>query len=316
MSKIQKLQMLKRWYNIVTGRSVAAVRQGIGRCYSKCEIRGYYNDLTNKVSSNSMLDDCGIPYNIISSGKKVYALVTIMQYALGCYDLYLLNGDSQMKEHFMMLAEYIKTQQASNGKWDARASMGSYKGNSSCMAQGQGCSVMLRAYIESDDAGYLKCAKRAIQFMMSDAHEGGTRLLNNGRLTYEKYPIENGTASTVLNGWAFALFGLYDYYLASSATEVKQEFDSSCKTLSDIIAEYDCGFWSKYDLIGTIASPAYHDLHIALLSVLGDLSGQQKLVQYADRFRSYRRNPAFKLAAILCKAVQKIFGDSDTFIVQ
>lgn len=308
--------MLKRWFNIVMGKSTAAVEQGIGKCYSKSEVMGYYNDLTNKVTPNTMLDDDGVPYNLMSSGKKVYALVTISQYALGCYDLYLLNGDLQMRARFLKLAEYLRVRQEESGKWDARASMGSYKDNSSCMAQGQGCSIMLRAYLESHDEAFLVCAGKAIRFMMSDAKNGGTRLLDNGRLTYEKYPIENGKASTVLNGWAFALFGLFDYYLVTTSDEIRQEFDASCKTLADIISEYDCGFWSRYDLIGTIASPAYHDLHIALLTALGDLSGQQRLTEYAEKFRKYQKNPLFVASAVAWKAVQKMLGDSDAFIVQ
>ena len=46
------------------------------------------------------------------------------------------------------------------------------------------------------------------------------------------------------------------------------------------INKYDCGYWSMYDLVGTIASPAYHDLDIALLSVLSDLSGQENMKYY------------------------------------
>ena len=80
----KNVQLAKRWINIILGRSSVAVKQGVGKCYSKSEIRGYYNDLTGKVSPATLLDEKGIPVNITSSGMRVYSLVTIMQYALGC----------------------------------------------------------------------------------------------------------------------------------------------------------------------------------------------------------------------------------------
>ena len=76
--------------NIALGKSAVAVEQGVGKCYSRDRIRGYYNDLTGKVSPATLLDDEGIPVNITSSGARVYSLVTIMQYALGCFELYLM----------------------------------------------------------------------------------------------------------------------------------------------------------------------------------------------------------------------------------
>ena len=56
MENKQIIPMLKRWTKIILGKSAAAVQQGIGRCYDKNEIRGYYNDLTNKVTSATLLE--------------------------------------------------------------------------------------------------------------------------------------------------------------------------------------------------------------------------------------------------------------------
>ena len=77
-----------------------------------------------------------------------------------------------------------------------------------------------------------------------------------------------------------ALFGLYDYYITTKNVDIKEIFHKSCKTMATKINKYDCGYWSMYDLVGTIASPAYHDLDIALLSVLSDLSGQENMKYY------------------------------------
>ena len=60
---MQIFKLLKRWCNMIFGKSSFHVEQGVGKYYSKNEIRGYYNDMTNKVSDLIELDDKGIPIN-------------------------------------------------------------------------------------------------------------------------------------------------------------------------------------------------------------------------------------------------------------
>ena len=57
----QKVTMLKRWAKILVGSTEVAVKQGPGRCCRTCELAGYWNDLTGKVSPNTLLDDGGVP---------------------------------------------------------------------------------------------------------------------------------------------------------------------------------------------------------------------------------------------------------------
>ena len=37
---------------MLTGNSISHVKQGAGSCYSKTEVAGYYNDLTEKVTKD------------------------------------------------------------------------------------------------------------------------------------------------------------------------------------------------------------------------------------------------------------------------
>ena len=55
---------------MAVGRNSVAVKQGIGKCYSIDDIEGYYNDLTGKISDNTLLDENGIPVIIIEGNKK------------------------------------------------------------------------------------------------------------------------------------------------------------------------------------------------------------------------------------------------------
>jgi heparosan-N-sulfate-glucuronate 5-epimerase len=314
MNKI--VQLTKRWLNILSGKSTVAVKQGAGKCYTKGSIQGYYNDLTGKVSPSTLLDENGIPINIVSSGEKVCSLVTIMQYALGCYDLYLLENNEGCLEQFLKLADYVLEHQEESGKWDARASIGSSKGNSSCMAQGQGCSILLRAYQETNDARYFQAARKAVSFMLLPSDKGGTAVYQGDDLSFEKYPPQDGAVSSVLNGWIFALFGLYDYALCTDSSEYRDILERSCRTLEEELPLYDRKFWSNYDLIGTIASPAYHSVHISLLSVLAELTGSQTMQAYAERFENYEKSPLNYMRAVAVKIVQKLTRPADAFLVQ
>lgn len=312
-----KIQLIRRWMNIALGKSAVAVEQGVGKCYSRDRIRGYYNDLTGKVSPATLLDDEGIPVNITSSGARVYSLVTIMQYALGCFDLYLMEDDAKYKDTFLRLSDFILRNQEDGGKWDARASIGSSQDNSSCMAQGQGCSIMLRAHGLTGDLRYLQAAERAVAFMLLPCDQGGTAVYTGEDITLEKYPPQGGRASSVLNGWIFALFGLYDYLLATgSAVQYRRLWEQSCRTLESHLSQYDRAYWSDYDLLGTIASPAYHSVHIALLKALADLSGSKVMFAYAERFERYRRSRVRRLRAVAVKLAQKLTRPSDSFFVQ
>lgn len=314
MNKI--VQLAKRWGNILTGKSTVAVKQGAGKCYVKGSIAGYYNDLTGKVSNSTLLDKNGIPINVVSSGERVYSLVTIMQYALGCYDLYLLKDDKSYKTKFLKLADYVLQRQEKNGKWDARASIGSNKGNSSCMAQGQGCSILLRAYQMTDDSRYLRAAQTAIEFMLIPSEQGGTAVYHGENISFEKYPPFEGKVSSVLNGWIFALFGLYDYALCMDSEKHWNILKQSCRTLEMSLPLYDRKFWSNYDLTGTISSPAYHNVHISLLSVLADLTDSQVMQSYAERFENYEKSSLKYMRAVVIKIIQKIIRPSDAFFVQ
>ena len=66
----------------INGKSVFHVHQGEGKSYSLHEIKGYYNDLTNKVCNSTILDENGIPINVTAGGVKCYFPITIFQYGL------------------------------------------------------------------------------------------------------------------------------------------------------------------------------------------------------------------------------------------
>ena len=312
----KKLSMLRRWARMLTRKSSVAVEQGLGKAYSLTEIKGYYNDMTGKVTPNTQVDEDGVPVNTIADGSRAYAWITIFQYALGCYDLYLLQSDPAMRDNFLFLAQKILHAQDSRGGWDCRASIGSKRGGTSCMGQGQACSILLRAHALTGEQAYVRAAEKAVAFMLLPTDDQGAAVYEDGGLYLEKYPPENGRHSSVLNGWAYALFGLYDYVLVTRDAGIRDKMQASMRTLTNTLPLYDAGFWSNYDINGTIASPAYHQAHIALLEALAELSGMNVFAEYAQRFRAYRSHPLYTLRAVFQKLRQKLHEDTDALLIR
>ena len=83
-------QKIKKWTNMLLGNSPYHVNQNEGKAYSKTEICGYYNNLTEKVSRFGLPGDT-VPMTVVDSGEKTYFSIAIFQYGLAAYDLLLLN---------------------------------------------------------------------------------------------------------------------------------------------------------------------------------------------------------------------------------
>ena len=109
---------IKKWFNMIRGKSVYHVLQDEGKLYDKKGIKGYYNNLTEKVLRFG-LEGEGIPKTRVDSGKELYFSIAIFQYGLGAYDLYLLNSDEAMLRKAIACADWAIENQQENGAWDA-----------------------------------------------------------------------------------------------------------------------------------------------------------------------------------------------------
>ena len=311
MSLRKKAALLKRWANIALGKSAAAVKQGNGRYYSKDEIRGYYNDLTGKISSGTVVDDKNIPLTEIEGGTFVRFPIAIFQYGLAVYDTHLAGeGDLTV---FRTISDWALSMQRDDGSWDAFGPLGSSRYTVSSMCQGEGASLLFRAAKEFGDKKYEEAAFKAIDFMLRPVNEGGTAVYEEGRLYLEEYPQK--PRRSVMNGWIFSIFGLYDAKLIKP-NRYTSVFNQTLDTLCRDIRLYDCGYWSLYDAQGKIASPAYHSLHIALLDVLYDLTGRKELQDAGSRFEAYSKKKSYRAKAILKKLRQKLTEKSDVITIR
>lgn len=287
---------------MLTGQSVWHVNQDIGKCFSADSIKGYYNNMTEKVTKMpELLDSEDLPL-LETEGKKVEMPVAIFQYGLGAYDLYLQSKDEKYKKKFNQTVKWAEDHLDEKGRWNNFFYV--YPENPyGAMAQGEGVSLLLRAFVQTQDEKYLVMAKRAIDFMLKPVSEGGTALYEDNDLKLAEYthrPI-------VMNGWIYAWWGLFDYVLATDDTGIyKKALGASCDTLIKCLPQFKTWYWSKYDLGGRMASPFYHNLHVAQMQAMYLLTGHEVFRDYANRWERQQKNQICKAMAFVKKAIQKI----------
>lgn len=288
---------------MIFGKSLSHVHQGPGREYSLTNLRGYYNDLTEKVTKDHAHYNMTevFPYHD-AKGNECDAPIEFFQYGLGAYDLYLAGIDKElMLKKFKAHVQWAMDHQQDDGSWDAFA-FNHPDCPKSAMAQGEGASLLLRAYVRFQNKAYLQAAKKALDFMLLPLEEGGTARSDGKDLVLYEFTC----FPCVYNGWIFAIFGLMDYVIVTDDAFYKEALVKTINTLQRHLPNMDNGFWSMYREDKTIASPFYHRLHIAQLKILAEYTNDPLFAEYEQRFARYGRNPFYRCRAFLRKARQKI----------
>jgi hypothetical protein len=308
---VKRIKLIKKWIKMLMGKSDLHVNQGIGRIYSKDKIKGYYNDLTKKVNWHGEFGKNGIPLNVKSNGDKVYFSITISQYALGNYDLYLLTHERKYYKQFKKSVDWLVNNQDVQGGWDISNVLGN---KYSAMAQGEGISVLARAFIKNKNNKYLNSAIKATELMIKPINNGGTARHISNNIYFEEYV--NVEPSLILNGWIFAIFGLFDITKLTDDIIYKNILSKTLKTLENELDKYDIGYWSYYDQCGHLSSPFYHKLHIAQLDVLYDLFEIGKFKSISDKWKLYLHDRFKMNKAIILKVWQKIREPGEIIIIK
>ena len=286
----------------MTGKSLLHVEQGPGKSFVPGEVKGYYNDLTNKVILDpKTLENRELPKMQNEDGKEVVFATTIFQYGLGCYDLILQTGEQQYIDQFRKCVEWALDNQDDNGGWNISAFAGE-KSPYGAMAQGEGASLLIRAYLFFGDEKYFLCARKAIDLMLTPLEKGGTSRF----VEKDLYLLEFMDLPCVLNGWIFALFGLYDFTIVCKESFYLECLRDTLDTMKRHLIDYDNGYWSKYDEAKMLASPFYHKLHIAQLTILSLIENDSEWSLYLSKFKRYQSKRWNRTRAFWKKAFQKI----------
>ena len=293
---------VKKWLLMITGRSVLHVNQNLGTRFVPGELCGYFNNLIEKVKKDKkeVLEEGSLPTVMMENGDRIIFPVAVFQYGLGCYDLYLSTNDLKYLNKFLELAKWAIDNQEDNGGWNNFFFI--YPSNPyGAMCQGEAASLLVRAYKETNDLRFLTGAKKALDFMLNPKND----------LIYTPDDkslvlLEYAGKPAVLNGWIFALFGLYDVSLIDDCAKYSVSLNNTISTLKSYLAKFDCSYWSMYDLSNRIASPFYHKLHIAQLEALFLITKDPLFNKYTLLFKGYCKSPFKRIKAFFKKAKQKI----------
>ncbi len=278
----------------------------------------YYMGFESKADYAGHYDDAGIPMlNYHGRIGLQYNPIAIAQWGLGNYNLFRRTRDDGRRAKFLGASDWLRDHLEQNRfgmsvwnhhfDWEYRQTLKSpwY----SALAQGQGISLLARAYLETQRSEYLDCAQRAFDVFLAPIEGGGVTYTDEiGDLWFEEYIVSPPTH--ILNGFIWATWGVYDYYLAMQERTARELFESAVGTLLHNLERYDMGYWSLYELAGTrmpmVASPFYHRLHIAQLRIMHALTGKQKFAEFAERWESYGRSRAKRTRALCYKSAFKL----------
>lgn len=288
---------------MLSGKSIDHVNQNIGKCFSTTGIKGYYNNLTEKVTKNPLLlHNDKLPKLTIENGEQVDFPVAIFQYGLGAYDMYQITKDKAYLQKFFQCVEWTMSHNDEKGRWN---NFFFYSPNApfSAMAQGEGASILIRAYQLTGDKQYLDKAKLAIDYMLLPIEEGGTSLYRDPDIFLMEYTFKG----MVLNGAIFAWWGLYEYVkITSDHGYYNQMLRKTLDSLVNILHKFKCRYWSMYSLDGLIASPFYHNLHIAQMQAMFALTGIKIFEEYAVIWERQQNDKLCLTIGFIKKAFQKI----------
>ena len=279
----------------------------------------YYMRFRQKAGYPGPYDSNGLPMLDYHGAIGLqYNPIAIAQWGLANYNLFCATSDEGRWQKTLKAADWLcaNLEQNSHGLWvwnhhfdlEYRDTLRApwYSG----LAQGQGVSLLLRAHAQTRDEKYLEAAQRAFVPLTRLVGEGGVLMEDEEKnLWIEEYLVNPPTH--ILNGFLWALWGVFDFWLACSDTTAKEIFDRGVKTLARNLPRFDTGYWSLYEQSGTrlkmLASPFYHRLHIVQLRVMAMLTGQNVFAEFADRWESYAQRRANRARALIEKSAFKLF---------
>jgi hypothetical protein len=171
------------------------------------------------------------------------------------------------------------------------------------MVQGWAGALFMRAHQLTGDERYADAALCAVTPFFVAVEAGGLRDTSNGGVFYEKYPFA-GQTRHVLNGFMSSLLGVWDVARATGDSAARRAFDDGVASLDDaLLASYDNGHTSLYHQQGhRRATPScvfYTWVHARQLAALARITGEHRLLGWAERWRDYTHNPRHRAHSTL-----------------
>ncbi len=262
-------------------------------------------------------DETGIPIaNYLNSGFQ-YNPTRIASYALANYNRAIFNSDEKSRQIFLNIAKWFVNQPENlfyyNYNYESLKAPWI-----SCMAQGQGISVLCRAYLFTKDEKYLQAAKKAIKPFKITTEKGGL-------LSYfeEKWPILEefpfkDNPWHVLNGFLYAVIGILELLEIDNTVLPESDIKILLETAQrgELWTHDD---WTTYDLqtfkteIRNTATVNYHRVHIAQYKYLAHKFPDMQFVKWMNKWEGNYNNVSKRLKALKNKIRFRIKNPASRF---
>jgi heparosan-N-sulfate-glucuronate 5-epimerase len=292
---------------VAFGRRVAGVMfswgpgyeaQPPGLLFESDRVRGYFVDYRLKTTAKA------------ARAPKSLLPGTIAQLALGWHERMLL-GEERAGPEFERVCELLVVQAEDVGDlllWPYELNIPKYGAKGrwyAGMTQGQAASTLTRAYLHTGRPEYQTLARKAIEPILRLDSRFVT-VTPEGPILEE---VESTPPSHILNGWIFALWGLWDLRITTEDGRIDDTLNATIDCLRAKLREYDVGWWTRYSLfphrLPDLAKPFYHRLHVDQMAVLYRLTGIAEFGAAALRWASYD-SPMARCAALAQKVPFKI----------
>jgi hypothetical protein len=292
--RLQPLHFARQAWAAASTHGYGYEPQPLGTRFSADTVNGYYLDLTGKT-------EAAVPSTALPPAD-------LAQLALGWWERHAA-GELHAAERFVALAELLEAtaERASDGlRWSYSMPVAKYGLTGpwySAMAQGQVASVFVRAVALTADERYQRLGTEAIAPLLARSDTDLVTHTPDGPILEE---APSRPPSHILNGWIYALWGLFDVAVGLGDAAARERFEASAQCLATRLDRYDAGWWTRYSLfphqLPDLAKPFYHRLHAAQAEAMWRLTGAEPFARAAARWRRYDRLPN-RTRAILQKAL-------------
>ena len=155
------------------------------------------------------------------------------------------------------------------------------------MAQGRALSIFSRLYKETGKKEYLEAAQKTFHSLelvrKKDSKIWVALIGKDSYYWIEEYPTEE--VDYTLNGFLYAVFGLYDYYLIDKNPQSQNLLNAALTTAKAYIPKYrNENKASWYRLRFKNRNPTYHRTHIVQMRYLYAMTGDEFFKNMADMF--------------------------------
>jgi hypothetical protein len=255
--------------------------QPVGAFIDVERVHGYFIDFRAKTTAES------------ASKPELLVPAGLAQLALGWWERHLA-GDPQARERFLSTCDQLAARgERHDGEllWSYDMPLPKYGLGPhwhSALAQAQAASVFVRARLESGADRFGELATAALAPLLPGSRTGLLASTAAGPVPEE---APSSPPSLILNGWIYALWGLWDVATGLRDDAAKQLYDESLACLVATLPRYDVGWWSRYSLyphrLPDLAKPFYHRLHVDQLAALHRLTGIDAFAAMSKRFDRY-----------------------------